>query len=221
VRARHLTPLLALFALGCAHRLRYDVGLPDTPRAPFGTPYVVAVTEIADRRVPEKGEIRDFPEGRYRFVPDASIPVAGVDATDMLVRHLRFSGLFRRVVRAGADERAHLLLAGELRRLRVYALEAPLLQRDKAIADGVTGVAANPDIPARVDVQLRLSLWRVDKKWPVWVKALPISFSRLYRGNLRIVTDLGFRDAMNEVVREIARPLAPHRSGEPHPLEGT
>jgi hypothetical protein len=200
VRAhRPVVILVGFFLWGCgAHRLSYPLGEPQTPRARFGSSYVLAIAGFADERSREAAGTRDFPDGRYRSI---ELPTAAEDVGRALARHLAFAGMFRKVVRAAPQERAHLLLSGEVRRLNIYA-------KDVRVAE----------VPARVEMELRLSVWRVDRKSPVWVRPLSIAFSRSYPGDLQTVTDLAFRDAMNEVVSEIGNLVGAYRSGPPHPI---
>jgi hypothetical protein len=223
---RDVRPILlfcaALGAPGaCTHHLRYRLDPRETPRAGFGTPYVLAVSEFGDRRVKEDGSTRSFPDGEYRFLPDLEVPVAA-EVPEALERHLRHHGLFRRVVREHPDARAHLLLSGEVHKLRVYAQALALSRREIGSSSGGLGgsaPAAHLEVPVRAEVALRLILWRVDRKLPVWNRFLPLSFTKSYRGGLAEVTNLAFRDAMNVVVAEIGKALAPYRAGPPH-LEG-
>jgi hypothetical protein len=203
----------------CTHHLRYRLDPRETPRAGFGSAYVLAVTEFADRRPKEAGTTRSFPDGEYRFLPDGQVPVSG-EVPEALERHLRYSGLFKGVVRENPDARAHLLLSGEVRQLRVYAQAAALSRRE--VGDATVGLSGSPpatrlEVPTRAEIELRLTLWRVDRKLPVWTRSLPLSFAGSFRAGLAEVTNLAFRDAMNAVVAEIGKALAPHRSGPPHP----
>jgi hypothetical protein len=192
--------LLILPLAACGARLYYKVGDAETPRAAFGTPYVLAIADFADGRPHEPGDARDFPDGRYRFLPDESFSSIGADVGDALLWHLRFSGLFKKVVRQAPDERAHLLLTGKVRRMRVYAKGS-----------------AESGYRMRTDIAMQLSLWRVDAKRPVWVRDFSLAVDGRDTGALSDVTRRAFRGAMNGAVFQIQAALASFRGGPPHP----
>jgi len=195
-----LAVVLAL-ASGCAHHLRYSVGDEETPRGSVGTPYVLAIVDFADRRERQPTEARNFDDGEYRCLPDSRLDSAGGDLARALFAHLRFSGLFRKVVWAAPRARAHLLLSGEIRRLRVYGRPRP------------EGVGTR----TRSDLLIGLALWRVDGRHPVWIRDFSLSMAGEHAGGLPEATNDAVRSAMNELVAQISAALLPYRSGLPHP----
>jgi hypothetical protein len=195
-----LAVVLAL-AGGCAHHLRYPVGDEETPRGSVGTPYVLAIADFADRRQRQPAETRSFEDGEYRCLPDSRLDSAGVELARALFAHLRFSGLFRKVVRAAPRARSHLLLAGEIRRLRVYG---------RPRQEGI-GTRTHSDL------LIGLSLWRVDGRHPVWIREFSLAMAGEHAGGLPEATNDAVRGAMNELVAQLSAALLPYRSGLPHP----
>jgi hypothetical protein len=200
---RAVLAIALVFAAGCAHHLRYPVGDEETPRGSVGTPYVLALADFADRRERQASEVRRFEDGEYRCLPDSRLASAGRDLARALLAHLRFSGLFRKVVRAEPRARAHLLLAGEIRRLRVYG-------RPRKEGFGTR---------TRSDILLGLALWRVDGRHPVWIRDFSLTLAAEHPEGLSEATNDAVRVAMNELVGELAAALLPYRSGPPHPPE--
>jgi hypothetical protein len=193
--------LLALAPLACGHRLVYKVGDEETPRADFGTPYVLAVAEIADARRIEPGDVHEVAGSSYSHIADGRLSHLGTDMSAALRAHLAFSGLFPRVVEASPESGAHLLLTGEVRRFRIYvrpALRGKLQE-------------------TRTDFDATLTLWRVDGRRPVWVRDVRMELAADRVGDLPEVTNDAFRQAMNAIVDQIAVAVRPHGSGAPHP----
>lgn len=213
-----------LACLACSHNVSYSVGLGRTPRADFGTAYVLALADFKDGRTQEPGEERVLEGAVHRHLEDKSLAYLSADVPDALAKHLAFTGLFKGVVREGERERAHLLLSGEIQHFRVAA-RADFLDRAKAAAEAAAE-AAVPEktappvtIPVRSHIALRLTLWRVDKKAPVWTGSTVVQRAKAYSSmDLPELTNLAFLDAMKQVVTQLTAVLAPHRSGPPHPV---
>jgi hypothetical protein len=212
-----VSSLASFGGLGCAlsHNLRYVPNEAETPRAPFRTPYVLAVMEPFDQRGRSSESARTIDGAAYVRLSNDQLRFLPSDVADALVSHFTFTGLFKNVVRETPYERAHLLLSSELERFRVYA-RADTLATTRAAIDAAEAAGKpappTPPIATLCEMKLRLSLWRVDRRAPVWTREISLIEGRAYRGDLKAVTGFAFRDAMKHVVGEVTKALEPHQN---------